>query len=60
MEPRVLRIALRIWVAAVLLLLFIPILLILLYAFDRSNVESADGRHLAGIRRLARVRAVVR
>jgi len=40
MEPRGLRIALRIWVALVLLLLFVPIALILLYAFDRSNVES--------------------
>ena len=40
MEPRGLRIALRIWVLLVLLLLFIPIALILLYAFDRSNVES--------------------
>jgi putative spermidine/putrescine transport system permease protein len=40
MESRGLRIVLRIWVAAVLLLLFVPIVLILLYAFDRSNVES--------------------
>jgi putative spermidine/putrescine transport system permease protein len=40
MESRTLRIVLRIWVAAVLLLLFVPIVLILLYAFDRSNVES--------------------
>jgi putative spermidine/putrescine transport system permease protein len=40
MESRGLRIALRIWVVAVLLLLFVPIALILLYAFDRSNVES--------------------
>src|SRR6266516_291353 len=40
MEPRGLRIALRIWVLLVLLLLFIPIALILLYAFDRSKVPS--------------------
>src|SRR6266566_1316050 len=40
MEPRGLRIALRIWVVLVLLLLFVPIALILLYAFDRSNVQS--------------------
>ncbi len=40
MEPRGLRIALRIWVAVVLLLLFVPIALILLYAFDSSNVAS--------------------
>src|SRR2546426_10758921 len=40
MEPRGLRIALRIWVGVVLLLLFVPIALILLYAFDSSNVES--------------------
>src|SRR6266498_739775 len=40
MESRALRIVLRIWVVGVLLLLFIPIALILLYAFDRSNVES--------------------
>src|SRR6266540_3403894 len=40
MESRALRIVLRIWVVGVLLLLFIPIALILRYAFDRSNVES--------------------
>jgi putative spermidine/putrescine transport system permease protein len=40
MESRALRIALRIWVALVLLALFLPIALILLYAFDRSIIES--------------------
>jgi putative spermidine/putrescine transport system permease protein len=40
MESRGLRIALRIWVAVVLLALFIPIALIVLYAFDRSIIES--------------------
>ena len=40
MESRGLRIALRIWVALVLLFLFIPIALIVLYAFNKSNIES--------------------
>jgi putative spermidine/putrescine transport system permease protein len=40
MEPRGLRIALRIWVAIVLAFLFVPIALIVLYAFNRSNIES--------------------
>jgi putative spermidine/putrescine transport system permease protein len=40
MEPRALRIALRAWVALVLLFLFVPIVLIVLYAFNRSNIES--------------------
>jgi putative spermidine/putrescine transport system permease protein len=40
MESRGLRIGLRIWVGLVLAFLFVPILLILLYAFDRSVVES--------------------
>ena len=34
------RIALRAWVILVLLFLFIPILLILVYAFNSSNIES--------------------
>jgi putative spermidine/putrescine transport system permease protein len=34
------RIALRAWVVLVLLFLFIPILLILVYAFNSSNIES--------------------
>jgi putative spermidine/putrescine transport system permease protein len=40
MESRALRIVLRIWVALVLLALFLPIALILLYSFDRSIIES--------------------
>ena len=40
MESAGLRIALRIWVALVLLFLFAPIVLIVLYAFNRSNIES--------------------
>jgi len=40
MESRGLKIALRIWVALVLLFLFIPIALIILYAFNKSNIES--------------------
>jgi len=39
-ESAGLRIALRIWVALVLLFLFAPIVLIVLYAFNRSNIES--------------------
>ena len=40
MESTGLRVALRIWVALVLLFLFVPIVLIVLYAFNRSNIES--------------------
>ncbi len=40
MEPVGLRIALRIWVAVVLAFLFVPIILIVLYAFDSSTIES--------------------
>jgi putative spermidine/putrescine transport system permease protein len=40
MEPKSLRIALRIWVILVLAFLFVPIVLIVLYAFNRSNIES--------------------
>ena len=40
MESAGLRVALRIWVALVLLFLFAPIGLIVLYAFNRSNIES--------------------
>jgi putative spermidine/putrescine transport system permease protein len=40
MEPAGVRIALRIWVALVLLFLFVPIGLIILYAFDPATVES--------------------
>jgi len=40
MEPRGLRIALRIWVALVLLFLFLPIFLIVLFAFNKSIIQS--------------------
>ena len=40
MEPKALRVALRIWVVLVLLFLFIPIVLIVLYSFNPSNIES--------------------
>src|SRR5499427_9273248 len=40
MEPRGVRVALRIWVALVLVFLFVPIATIVLYAFNRSNIES--------------------
>src|ERR1700750_1707913 len=40
MESRWLRAGLRIWVALVLAFLFIPIVLIVLYAFNSSNIES--------------------
>ncbi len=40
MEPKALRVALRIWVVLVLAFLFVPIVLIVLYSFNRSNIES--------------------
>src|SRR5215472_379525 len=40
MESRGLRAALRIWVVVVLAFLFIPIVLIVVYAFNKSNIES--------------------
>ena len=40
MESRAVRVALRIWAALVLAFLFLPIVLIMLYAFNRSNVQS--------------------
>ncbi len=40
MESTGLRVALRIWVALVLLFLFVPIFVIVLYAFDRSIVQT--------------------
>ena len=40
MEGRLARIGLRIWVAGVLLFLFVPIAIICLYAFNASNVQS--------------------
>jgi putative spermidine/putrescine transport system permease protein len=39
-EPRGLRVALRIWVGLVLVFLFVPIVLIVLYSFNSSNIES--------------------
>src|SRR6266545_1930047 len=40
METRATRVALRIWVALVLAFLFVPIVIILLYAFNPSNIQS--------------------
>ena len=40
MESKGLRVALRVWVALVLAFLFIPIVLIVLYSFNSSNIES--------------------
>jgi putative spermidine/putrescine transport system permease protein len=40
MESPGLRVALRVWVGIVLAFLFIPIALIVLYAFNSSNIES--------------------
>src|SRR5580693_5775505 len=40
MESKGLRVALRIWVVLVLAFLFVPIVLIVLYAFNSSNIES--------------------
>src|SRR5215475_4392169 len=39
-ESSWLRVVLRIWVALVLAFLFVPIVLIVLYAFNQSNIES--------------------
>ena len=38
-EGRLTRVLLRVWVALVLLFLFVPIALIVLYAFNKSNVQ---------------------
>ncbi|HYR53841.1 MAG TPA: ABC transporter permease [Methylomirabilota bacterium] len=40
MEGRFTRAALTIWAAVILLFLFVPLLLIFLYAFNTSNIES--------------------
>src|SRR5215471_9368400 len=40
MEPKGLRVALRIWVGLVLAFLFVPIVLIVLYAFNPSNIQT--------------------
>src|SRR6201995_5819291 len=47
MESRGLRFALRIWVVLVLAFLFIPIVLIVLYAFTSSNIESWPISHFS-------------
>jgi len=47
MEPKGLRIALRIWVGLVLAFLFVPIALIVLYAFNSSNIESWPISHFS-------------
>ena len=47
MEPRGLRVALRIWVGLVLAFLFVPIVLIVLYAFNSSNIESWPISHFS-------------
>src|SRR5260370_10449837 len=40
MEGRFTRLALRLWAAVILLFLFVPVLLIFLYAFNTSRIES--------------------
>lgn len=40
METRLTRFALGIWTALILLFLFVPILLIIIYAFNSSNIQS--------------------
>ena len=40
MESRGLRVALRIWIVLVLAFLFVPIVLIVMYAFNPSHIES--------------------
>ena len=45
MHGRTTRLALGAWVLAVLLFLFIPIFTIVIYAFDRSNVQSWPIHH---------------
>ena len=47
MESRGLRVALRIWVALVLAFLFLPIVFIVLYAFNQSNIESWPISHFS-------------
>src|SRR6266571_1216409 len=47
MEPKGLRVALRIWVGLVLAFLFVPIGLIVLYAFNFSNIESWPISHFS-------------
>lgn len=45
MEGRATRAALRAWVVGVLLFLFLPIATIVIFAFDRSNVQSWPIKH---------------
>src|SRR5690242_3492006 len=47
MQGRWSRIALRAWVVLVLLFLFVPIALIILYAFNRSNIQSWPISHFS-------------
>ena len=47
MEPKGLRVALRIWVGLVLAFLFVPIVLIVLYSFNSSNIESWPISHFS-------------
>ena len=47
MDGRVTRIGLRVWVAAVLLFLFVPLAVIALYAFNSSNIETWPIHHLS-------------
>src|SRR6266704_2390555 len=47
MEPKGLRVVLRIWVGLVLAFLFVPIMLIVLYAFNFSNIESWPISHFS-------------
>jgi putative spermidine/putrescine transport system permease protein len=46
-ESKGLRVALRIWVALVLAFLFLPIVFIVLYAFNQSNIESWPISHFS-------------
>ena len=45
MEGRLTRAALVVWVIGVLLFQFIPIATIVIFAFDRSNIQSWPIRH---------------
>jgi putative spermidine/putrescine transport system permease protein len=47
MESKGLRAALRIWVALVLAFLFLPIVFIVVYAFNQSNIESWPISHFS-------------
>ena len=47
MESQWLRFGLRVWIALVLAFLFIPIILIVLYAFNFSNIESWPISHFS-------------